>query len=81
MLGDLKCPGRNGSCLGRAGLHWMPIWLCLVGDFAGGVESLPTEWGRESNLGVEIGDRVVGVGERGKSMRWANVFFDCCWEE
>ena len=24
---------------------------CLLGDFAGGVESLATKWGRESTLG------------------------------
>ena len=29
----------------------------MVGDFAGGVESLATEWGRESTLAVEIGER------------------------
>ena len=51
-----------------------------MGDFAGGVESRATEWGRESNLGVDIGDRVGGVGERVKSVRWAGVFLDCCEE-
>ena len=49
-----------------------------MGDFAGGVESLATEWGRERNLGVDIGEREGGVGERVKSVRWAGVFFDCC---
>ena len=49
-----------------------------MGDFPGGVESWATEWGRESNLGVEIGERVGGVGERVQSVRWAGVFLDCC---
>ena len=52
--------------------------LVTVGDSAGGVESRATEWGRESNLGVEIGERVGGVGERVQSVRWAGVFLDCC---
>ena len=42
---------------------------CLVGDFAGGVESLATEWDRESSLGVEIGEREGDVGESGNSVR------------
>ena len=52
--------------------------LVTVGDSAGGVESRATEWGRESNLGVEIGEGVGGVGERVQSVRWAGVFLDCC---
>ena len=52
--------------------------LVTVGDFPGGVESLATEWGRESNLGVEIGERGGCIWERVKSVRWAGVFFDCC---
>ena len=35
-------------------------------------------WGRESNLGIEIGEREGDVGERGNSVRWAGVFFACC---
>ena len=45
------------------------------------VVSPPTEWGRESNLGIEIGDREGGVRERGKSVRWAGVFFFIVEEE
>ena len=52
--------------------------MVTVGDSARGVESRATEWGRESNLGVEIGERVGGVGERVQSGRWAGVFLDCC---
>ena len=51
--------------------------LVIVGDFAGGVESLATEWGRESIVGVEIGER-GDVGESGNSVGWDGVYFDCC---
>ena len=51
---------------------------CMVGDFVGGVESLATEWARESTLGVEIGEREGDVGGSGDSLRLAGVFLDCC---
>ena len=52
--------------------------LCFlaIGDVAGGMESLATEWGRESSLGVEIGER-GDVGESGNSVGY---FLAVLWE-
>ena len=43
--------------------------LVAVRDFAGGVESLATEWGRESKLEFEIVEREGNVGETWNSVR------------
>ena len=48
----------------EADLAW-----CLVGDFVGGIESLATEWARESTLGIEIREREGDVRGSGDSLR------------
>ena len=82
MLGGSKISWQKWK-LFRARLTLLEADLvrCLVavGDFAGDVESLATEGGRESNLEVDIGVREGNVGESGNSVGWAGVFFYCCW--
>ena len=46
-------------------------------DDAGGMYSLATERGRESSLGIEIGEREGDVSESGNSVKWAGLFFGC----
>ena len=53
------------------------LFFVSIGEDAGGVESLVTEWDRESSLGVETGDNVGGVGESGSLLGSAGVFFGC----
>ena len=43
-------------------------------DDDGSVDSLVTEWDRESSLGVEMDEREGNVWERGVSVVWVGVF-------
>ena len=53
------------------------FFFVSIGEDAGEVESLVTEWDQEGSLGVETSDNVGGVGENVSLLGSAGVFFGC----